>query len=266
MFDEIVVPLDGSRYSEAAVHPAVTLARQTGARLVFVSCAPATSLEERTEYVRNIARGTFLPNAVDVVLDGPIADGIVAFADSHAPSLLCMTSHARGPMGQALFGHTVSDVIRSVNAPVLIVGPRGIDRANYDEVIIALDASDESARVVPAALALAKRLDAKVQLVQVVDPRDRAQAEVAGVPASDLSESGHVARLAKSLADDGNTFGWEVLHDDNPAAGIVAYAREHPNAIVAMSTHARSGLSLLAQGSVANEVVHASPCPVLLQY
>ena len=264
MFDAIVVPLDGTDYSAAAVDPAVTLASQTGARLAFVSCAPTVGVEERTDYLKGIARATFLPNETEVVMDGPVADGIIRFATKRAPSLLCMTSHARGLMGQAVFGHTVADVIRRLGQAVLVVGPRCVPAANYSEVIVAVDASDESAAILPSACALAGRLNAKLHLVEVIDPADLRAAAAAGVPASDLQEAGHVGRLATRLADDGVTVGWEVLHNDNAARGILDHLREHPDAIVAMATHARTGLTLLAEGSVANDVVHFSTVPVLL--
>jgi nucleotide-binding universal stress UspA family protein len=131
-------------------------------------------------------------------------------------------------------------------------------------VVIAVDDSKESAAIVPAAVALADRIDAKLQIVQVVDNADLRRAREAGVPDFDVRENGHVHRIAAQLARQGVVAGWEVLHDRDPAHGVVDYLREKPHAIVAMATHARSGLSLLSHHGVATHVVHRSANPVLL--
>jgi nucleotide-binding universal stress UspA family protein len=56
-----------------------------------------------------------------------------------------------------------------------------------------------------------------------------------------------------------------ALVEDEPALGIVSYAERHPEvALIAMSTHGRSGLSRWVFGSVAEKVLHASPVPLLL--
>lgn len=48
-----------------------------------------------------------------------------------------------------------------------------------------------------------------------------------------------------------------------PAPAILTYAREHNVDIIVMGTHGRRGLNHLMMGSVAEEVVRMSPCPVL---
>ena len=177
---------------------------------------------------------------------------------------MCLASHGRGPLGQAVFGSVSTEVIHEIGAPVLAVGPHCAEVANYSEVVVAVDDSKESAAVLPAAVALANHIDAKLQIVQVIDNADLRRARGAGVNASDLRESGHVAKLAAQLARQGIITGWEVLHDHSAAHGIVEYLHEKPGAIVAMATHARSGLGLLAHHGVATHVVHRSANPVLL--
>jgi nucleotide-binding universal stress UspA family protein len=50
----------------------------------------------------------------------------------------------------------------------------------------------------------------------------------------------------------------------DPAQGILRVAEEENADVIVMSTHGRSGLSELAQGSVAQEVVRDGRKPVLL--
>jgi nucleotide-binding universal stress UspA family protein len=49
----------------------------------------------------------------------------------------------------------------------------------------------------------------------------------------------------------------------NPAAEILRVGREEHVDLIAMGTHGRSGLQHLLLGSVAEDVTHHAPCPVI---
>ena len=55
--------------------------------------------------------------------------------------------------------------------------------------------------------------------------------------------------------------------DREPQRAPAAEDREHPGArpydLIVMSTHARTGVSRLVVGSIAEEVLRRAPCPVL---
>ena len=54
-------------------------------------------------------------------------------------------------------------------------------------------------------------------------------------------------------------------NESGPASGIISYVEQHPEvALIAMSTHGKSGLNRWVFGSVAEKVLHASPIPMLL--
>jgi nucleotide-binding universal stress UspA family protein len=55
-----------------------------------------------------------------------------------------------------------------------------------------------------------------------------------------------------------------VVRFGSPADEILSYASEHKIELIAMCTHGRSGLARWAYGSVADRVLRASSCPVLL--
>ena len=55
-----------------------------------------------------------------------------------------------------------------------------------------------------------------------------------------------------------------VVHFGDPAHAIIQYALENPVDLIAMTTHGRSGLRRITAGSVATQVLHHSPVPVLL--
>jgi len=54
-----------------------------------------------------------------------------------------------------------------------------------------------------------------------------------------------------------------VIADADPGAAVVHLAEERGAALVVVGTRGRTGLSRVALGSVAEKVVHMSPCSVL---
>ena len=55
-----------------------------------------------------------------------------------------------------------------------------------------------------------------------------------------------------------------IVHEGNAASWIVTEAEKEPGAIIAMSTHGRSGLSRWLMGSVSDKVLRTTNTPLLL--
>ncbi len=55
-----------------------------------------------------------------------------------------------------------------------------------------------------------------------------------------------------------------VEQSDEPANEILQYAKSAAISVIVMGTHGRTGLARVVAGSVAEAVVRASPCPVLI--
>ncbi len=59
--------------------------------------------------------------------------------------------------------------------------------------------------------------------------------------------------------------GTEVVYDPiSPADGVRRYLDEHPAGLVAVTTHARTGLRRVLLGADAANIVHASTAPNLV--
>jgi nucleotide-binding universal stress UspA family protein len=61
--------------------------------------------------------------------------------------------------------------------------------------------------------------------------------------------------------------GWKVstvLRSGDPVTAIIAHAMETQPSLLMMSTHGRSGLERIREGSVTERVVRQSPCPVFI--
>lgn len=123
-------------------------------------------------------------------------------------------------------------------------------------VIVPLDGSDLSERAVALGALLARSVGATLVLVSVTAPPLDVESQ-----AHEASISRYLKNLVDMLPSDGLAARLEVLYGE-PAEEIGRLCR--PGDLLVMSTHGRSGLSLLLQGSVAAELLRLAPCPVLL--
>jgi nucleotide-binding universal stress UspA family protein len=124
----------------------------------------------------------------------------------------------------------------------------------FTRILVPLDGTPEAAVALTPALALARATDAGLALVRVTASPAAPEADAAAA---------NLARIAEEVRGTGRTAGW-VLRDGDPAAEIVAEAREGGADLVVMATHGRGGLGRAVLGSVAAGVVAQSPVPVVL--
>lgn len=134
----------------------------------------------------------------------------------------------------------------------------------YDTVVVATDGSTSVERAVTVAADLARRFEADLHAVYVLDRRsyqdapDDMEADLRG----SLEERGEDA--LETLADRvGNGTVTTAIREGRPPEEIVGYAREVEADVVATGTRGRHGEGRFILGSVAEEVVRMAPMPVL---
>jgi len=259
----IIVPLDGSAFAERALGPASSVARRTGAPVVVLTARQGGVVMEPATYLSQVAQAAGIADPEPVVIDDRLAaSAIVSVTGEARDPLVCMTTHARGGPGHALFGSVAEEVLRRVSAPVLLVGPRvSSDILEPAHLVVGLDGSDCSTAILPVAASLAVALGVDLTLVTMVDPTarggDGAATEMSGEEARNLE------RLAKGLEADCGPVAAKVLAASDPAHAIVEFAASRPGTVVALATHGRTGLARLTVGSVTMAVVRNATCPIL---
>jgi nucleotide-binding universal stress UspA family protein len=148
----------------------------------------------------------------------------------------------------------------------------------YARVLVAVTGSTPSEPAIPYVEALARRFGATIILLQVVAPPGPTIVEVpegalrtdppteAGPPRT-AAEQPKLADYLGCLADRIRASGLTVecvQVQGRAAAVIVEQARRLRADLVAMATPARGELARLVLGSLADDVLQAAPCPVLL--
>ena len=178
--------------------------------------------------------------------DGPTAREIVLMAKANRCDLIAMLTHGRRGLSRAVLGSVAEDVLRASPVPVLL-GKPGAAKGSWNHVVAALDGSARAERILPWASRLAKVAGTPLRLIRVGD----------GPEARD-----YLARTGARLERKG-VAALPVQKRGDPARAVTRYARDIGAGLICVTTTGRTGLRRLLLGSVAEEIIRRSPCPVL---
>ena len=213
---------------------------------------------------------------------GRPGEEIVRHAQENDIDLIVMATHGRSGIKRWAMGSVADEVLHACKVPIWLVRASAPQRLAYDRwpsknILVPLDGSPLAESVLPhvEALALHDSEAAEVILVTVCEysvvPDDNGDGPPSGWETAMRHEIAtarrHAARylshVEQRLTDAGVKVRCEVLAGD-PADKLVHIAEDYPYALVAMATHGRSGLTRWAYGSVADKMLHALSCPLLL--
>jgi nucleotide-binding universal stress UspA family protein len=139
----------------------------------------------------------------------------------------------------------------------------------YRHILIPTDGSELAEHGVAQGLALAKSLGAKVSVIFVVEPFSEMTGRVLEAVATYAELRREQAksaldRAAKAAKEAGVSCETIQVENGQPHQAIISAAKDKGCDLIAMSSHGRSGLSMLLIGSVANKVLAHAKTPVLI--
>lgn len=276
MFSRILVPLDGSIFSERVLPYVVSIARACKASvIVFHATSTGGSEEEAPESTGAVARiaelvGTLHGQGLDAWMrtyEGPAGQSILDAADQERADLIVMSTHGRGGLGRWLYGSVADEVLRSSTRPVGLVSAvcdRIWTPGRAFRILVPLDGSDFAELALDPAVATAEAMRGELLLLRVVEPTD--EASVLGPPylqeALDAAR-GYLDRVVGRPGLAGSTVSLRV-EAGGPSTTIAAIARREDVDLVVMATHGAGGLTRLTLGSVASDTLHRATTPLLL--
>jgi nucleotide-binding universal stress UspA family protein len=288
MINRILVPLDGSGLAERALPLALGIAARTSADLMLLSAVVpneqwaglATSQaddRERTaaeHYLESVAEPLRTPRLKvhTLAVNDRAAPAICAAADAAGCDLIVMATHGRSGLGSWYAGSVAEKVRHSTDTPVILVHARRetIPQAtSIEQILVPLDGSEIGEEVLGLAEELARALDARLLLTQVItSPAALYPAEYATSQAfpwlSPMQEGAqaYLGRLADSLRGRGLEVDVHVEVGE-PVAALLEIAREGNVGMIAMATHGRSAVARSVSGSVTDAVSRAVEMPCL---
>ena len=293
MYRLILVPLDGSGFAEAALRPALSISRRTGAKLHLVKAVepiPVMAPGGWSDQVRDWA-GTYLAHLQDHLSDlsgGPVSTRVLEGHPAQAieeeievsqAELIVMASHGRGPLSRAWLGSVADELTRHGTRPILVVRPQegtpeplgtewGISR-----IMVPLDGTQASEAVLAHAVELGILFDTAFHLVRVVP----FPLEFSSSYFPDMIRTNH--EFVEEAREDAERYLEEKANDlralslsvdtsvvavPQVAHGILSEAATGDCDLIAMGTHGRGPLARTVLGSTADKVLRGTHLPLLI--
>ncbi len=273
-FKSVVLLLDGSEYAAQAIPFTKMICKQAGLHLTLLSSVknhtPALqreydqTYEQRRAYLSQVAE-KLRQEGIDVeyeIRPGFIADATRALVDERGIDLVVTST--RGKSGQKHWGSggVSRKLVQKCTAPVILVPTEedGKVSPRLDRILVALDGSIFSERVLPYARAMAQTFDSELILLTVPEvPETEHYRAPAGVverirTKAELNIRNFLEAVARSLREEGVRVSTLVTGSRSVPA-IVSISEEKGVDMIMMTSHGRGGLELFLMGSVAERVV-----------
>lgn len=287
MFDQILVPTDGSTETEQAVAHALGLARACEATVHVVSVveeteyAPVVESEEReqlraaTEEVGRSAIADVVQQAepFDIQIERELRHGsaheeLLAYASEQDIDLVVMGTHGQTGTRREL-GSTTLRVVRNADVPVLTVRFRegvrlelGEYSTFYDDILVATDGSDGASLAAEHAVDIAALYDANVHALYVVNTSIYAFDDVPRSIVGLLETGGRTAlEEIEKLGDERGVDVRTTVRRGRPSEELRDYADGNDVDLVAAGAHGQT--SEVHLGSTTERLVQTAKRPTL---
>ncbi len=161
-----LVPYDFTSVTESAAKDAVTIAKQTKARVLLLHIIKNKKDKETSTVLLKSVATELSAEGVEVdfrVEVGNIFDDIGRVAKEVNAFLIIMGTHGAKGM-QKLFGSWAIKVITSTDVPFMVVQEKVISK-EINKIVMPITASKESLQILPATAKLAKAFGASVEVV-----------------------------------------------------------------------------------------------------
>ena len=293
MYKQILVPLDGSAFAEAALPLALALSAKTKADVQLVTVVepiPAFAYEEwesaarewSEQYLTAVADRISAAAGGEVTTalhSGHVVETLVDAAKAIDADVVVMATHGRGALSRAWLGSAADGFMRRADIPVLFVRPEEGEppppepRADFDTVLIPLDGTELSESALAHATELGELFGCAYHLTRIVSyPIDIASPylphtvqmnqTVLAEAKADAAE--YLEDRADQMRKRGLRVTTSVIVDAQAGQGILAEAEAVGCDLIAMATHGRKGVGRLVLGSAADKVLRGTHVPLLL--
>ncbi len=289
---KVMVTLDGSEFSERALPMAEAICRVTGAAMLLVSVLPSRGRPQsltkgggasgslsagevdKENYLSAIAGRLKMAgiSADYTVVTGGVAESINALMHESQADMLVMSTRGLSGMGRLLLGSTADAVVQFATRPVLLIRPEKLAPGQapaLDKVIVTLDGTSFSERILPFVKLLGSAIDGEIVLLTVPEVPEpemygSMQDAVTDLRREAETTSWRYLKAVVGLLDREGVKVRPLVTGSRPATTIVEVTRSEQANLVMLATHARGDLDRLFAGSVADRVIRNTNCPVFL--
>jgi nucleotide-binding universal stress UspA family protein len=285
---KVLVPVDFSPLSTAAVNHGIVLARRFRAKLTLMHVIePSSALTyvfptesesvdkaryERAERMLAAMVGPEDQDDLDLqiaVAIGDIEAEIVSAIHGLHADIVVMGTHGRRLIGRWVIGSVTQALLRKVDVPILTVCHVSRPMA-FKRVLFATDFSESSNEGFGFALELASALNSGLVVAHVMDKRPPVTLETPEVAAvfdaerrSALEEARHKFSSIESEAKKKGVRAETVLAEGVPAEVIVRIADEHEIDFIVLAIGKKGRIERALLGTMAEHLIREAHVPVL---
>tara|TARA_B110000091_G_C13678806_1_gene416994 strand:+ start:76 stop:903 length:828 start_codon:yes stop_codon:yes gene_type:complete len=269
---KILVPIDFSKQSEFASKIANKIAKKSESIIyllhlielpsgvIDMGSGTRFSIPESMLYLRKtkekIARFKERIFSTDIEVQHIIKlqvpyEGILKYAEKLEVDLIVMGSKGYSDFEEILIGSNTEKVVRTSKTPVLVI-KKDTEKFKFNDLVFASNFNKDNSVAFEKFLAFAHQFKSKIHLLKINTP-DKFESTLDAETKIKNFISGY--KLPKHSIT--------VYCDVSVETGILNFSRNKNADIIALSTHGRSGLSHLFNGSVAKNLSKSALKPML---
>lgn len=270
----IIVPVDFSEHSEYALKAAAHIARKQHADIIAIHMLDIqfdnfnesqSYIQEKTAFLFQIAKKRFQAflkkEYLDAITVRPVIKHFKVFSElndlakEENADMIVMGSHGSSGFKELFMGSNTEKVIRFSEVPVMVI-KNNLHDFTFDNVVYATDFSHES-------------IDAYVRIKSIVESfQGKMHVLYVNTPYEDFKTTPEMEKMAVDFFSIANGDTDQMKHttfvaDKSVEKGILSFGNALGADLIAMSTHARKGLSHIFKGSLSEDIANHASLPIL---
>ena len=260
---KILVPVDFSKKSDSAVKMSAQIGKKIKSEIhllhlvelpsgiVDMGAGSNFSIPASMMYLRKVKekiihlKNTFFDSdhiiKYSIKFENPF-EGITNYATKNDANLIVMGSKGVSDFEEMIIGSNTEKVVRTSNIPVIVV-KTDTNKFKFKKLVFASNYDEENKVAFSDFLAFAKKFNSQIHLLKINT-------------ISNFESSYETHKKIKNFIQDFNLKRKTITiyNDISLVKGIINFAKDIDADIIAITTHGRSGLSSLFNGSIAKSV------------
>ena len=260
---KILVPVDFSKKSEFAVKMSAQIGKKIKSEIhllhlvelpsgiVDMGAGSNFSIPASMMYLRKVKdkiihlKNTFFDSdhiiKYSIKFENPF-EGIRNYTQKNDINLIVMGSKGVSDFEEMIIGSNTEKVVRTSNIPVVVVKTDN-DKFKFKKLVFASNFDDENKAAFVDFLAFAKKFNSQIHLLKINTISNFESSYTTHKKIKDFVKGFNLKR--KTIT---------IYNDASVVKGIINFAKEIYADVIALTTHGRSGLSSLFNGSIAKSV------------
>lgn len=260
---KILVPVDFSKKSEFAVKMSAQIGKKIKSEIhllhlvelpsgiVDMGAGSNFSIPASMMYLRKVKekiihlKNTFFDSdhiiKYSIKFENPF-EGIRNYTQKNDINLIVMGSKGVSDFEEMIIGSNTEKVVRTSNIPVVVVKTDN-DKFKFKKLVFASNFDDENKAAFVDFLAFAKKFNSQIHLLKINTISNFESSYTTHKKIKDFVKGFNLKK--KTIT---------IYNDASVVKGIINFAKEIDADVIALTTHGRSGLSSLFNGSIAKSV------------